>query len=130
MRVLIADDSLLLRTQLHHLLSEVPGVEEISEAEDVAAAIRLCSSFTPDALILDLQMPGGSGFDVLHALRQQGADCTIFVLTNHADDCNRRKCKALGAQYFFDKTREYEDALAVIEREAAKRASFTSGYSR
>ena len=68
MRVLIVDDERLARAELRRMLSKHPGVEIIGEAANAAEATQMVASLDPDLLLLDVQMPGGSGFDLLAAL--------------------------------------------------------------
>ncbi len=69
----------------------------------------------PDVLILDMAMPGGSGYDVLQAVKQGPyAPLVIVVLTNFP--AYRQKSLAAGADYIFDKLAEYDQLLVLLER--------------
>lgn len=68
LRVVIVDDSRLARSELKTLLAAHADVEIVGEAEDVDVAVRICEASRPDLLLLDIQLPQGSGFDVLDAL--------------------------------------------------------------
>ncbi|MCW4454183.1 LytTR family DNA-binding domain-containing protein [Flavobacterium sp. MXW15] len=68
LRVLIVDDARLARSELRTLLAELPGVECVGEADDVPAARQALARLHPDVVLLDVQMPSGSGFDVLDGL--------------------------------------------------------------
>lgn len=65
LRVLIVDDSRLARCELRTLLDAHPEIEVVGEAEDVDGAVQACTALAPDLLLLDIQLPQGSGFDVL-----------------------------------------------------------------
>ena len=67
-RVLIVDDARLAREELRHLLAAHPQVQIVAEADDVPAARGLITSLQPDLVLLDIQLPSGSGFDVLDGL--------------------------------------------------------------
>ena len=116
MHVLIADDSAPIRRNLGKLLRPVEGITQISEAEDVAHALEQLERDTPDVLVLDLQMPDGSGLEVLAVVREKRLEVKVIVLTTFATEHNRRRCGELGADFFFDKTREYGKVAEVIER--------------
>jgi two-component system LytT family response regulator len=66
--ILIVDDSRLARQELRTLLEAIAGVECIGEADDVPAAREAISRLSPDVVLLDIQMPSGTGFDVLEGL--------------------------------------------------------------
>jgi len=65
MKVFIADDSPPVVERLTDLLRGLPGIEFAGDAGNVLAVLRCVRQLQPDALILDLEMPGGSGLDVL-----------------------------------------------------------------
>jgi DNA-binding NarL/FixJ family response regulator len=119
MHVLIADDSASIRRNLGKLLRPVDGITRISEAGDVTHTLQQLETDTPDVLILDLQMPDGSGLEVLAVVREKRLEVKIIVLTTFATEHNRKRCGDLGADFFFDKTREYERVVEEIGRLAS-----------
>jgi two-component system LytT family response regulator len=68
MRVLLVDDERLARAELRRLLAAHPEMEIIGEAASAADALTQIAALRPDLLLLDVQMPGGSGFDLLASL--------------------------------------------------------------
>lgn len=77
LRVLIVDDARLARQELRTLLSAWPWVQCVGEADDVPAARAAITTLAPDLVLLDVQMPSGSGFDVLDGLERVPA--VVFV---------------------------------------------------
>jgi two-component system LytT family response regulator len=77
LRVLIVDDARLARQELRTLLSALPWVQCVGEADDVPAAREAITTLAPDLVLLDVQMPSGSGFDVLDGLETVPA--VVFV---------------------------------------------------
>lgn len=67
-RTLIVDDERLARAELRRLLSAHPGIEIVGEAANAAEAAQQVAALRPHLILLDVQMPGGSGFDLLAAL--------------------------------------------------------------
>ena len=68
LRVLIVDDTRLARQELRTLLADLPEVECIGEADDVPTAQAAIARLQPDLVLLDIQMPSGTGFDLLESL--------------------------------------------------------------
>ena len=70
MRVLLIDDERLARAELRRLLAAHPEVEIVGEAVNAADGVQQIAALKPDLVFLDVQMPGGSGFDMLAALEE------------------------------------------------------------
>jgi two-component system LytT family response regulator len=70
MRVLLIDDERLARAELRRLLAAHPEVEIVGEAVNAADGVQQIAALKPDLIFLDVQMPGGSGFDMLAALEE------------------------------------------------------------
>ncbi|HZG46932.1 MAG TPA: LytTR family DNA-binding domain-containing protein [Allosphingosinicella sp.] len=79
MRVLIVDDEPLARRRLLQLLAACPGIVIAGEADSGREALELVELLRPDVLLLDIEMPGMDGFEVLKALPQASAPAIIFV---------------------------------------------------
>jgi len=78
-RVIIADDEPLARARLRMLLADVPWVDLIAECADGPSTIGAIEKFRPELVFLDVQMPGGSGFDVIQAIGAGRMPFVIFV---------------------------------------------------
>jgi|SRR6266513_1174923 len=114
MKILIADDSLVVRDRLVALLTEVRGVEVVAQAKDATEAKSLATELRPDVAILDVRMPNGSGADVVREIKQLRPTPKVIVLTNYPHPENRKKCIERGADYFFDKSTEFKKVVAVL----------------
>lgn len=129
MRVLIADDSTAVADRLAELLvEEVPGAQLIGRARNVSEAIRGVQSTSPDVLILDLQMPDGSGLAVLRAVRRGHPRLQVLVCTNYPTSKYREECLNSGANFFLDKSKEFDlipGILLGLVKEYARIASTT-----
>jgi len=121
MRVFIADDSRVVVERLADLLKEVPGVQLVGRANDVPEAIHSIVKTNPDAVILDLQMPGGSGLDVLRSIRRSHPSVWVVICTNYPYPQYREECIAAGANYFLDKSAEFEKIPEIL-RDLTKKA--------
>jgi DNA-binding NarL/FixJ family response regulator len=106
-RVLIVDDSLLLRERLSCRLGNIEGIEIAGKACDVPGGIETFRRVNPDVVVLDLLMPGGSGIDVLETIKRERPATIVMILTNHPLPQLKKKSEEAGAEYFFDKTRDF-----------------------
>jgi two-component system LytT family response regulator len=79
LKVLVVDDEALARRRLVDLLGKAADVAEVLEAADGEAAIRMVDSERPDVVLLDMQMPGPSGLDVVDAVGAERMPVTVFV---------------------------------------------------
>ncbi len=116
MKVFIADDSLVLRERLAEMLSELPDVEILGYAQDVPEALTAIKTLHPDVVILDIRMPGGSGMDVLQDIKKDKQTPLVIILTNYPYPQYRKKCMDLGADFFFDKSTEFEKVTALFKQ--------------
>jgi len=116
MRVLIADDSTIMRERLKAMISEITELKNISQAEDVLGAINSFQKLNHDAVILDIRMPGGSGIDVLREIKKGAQPPLVIVLTNYPYPQYRRKCMDAGADFFFDKSTEFNRVAEVLKQ--------------
>jgi two-component system, OmpR family, response regulator len=116
--VLIVEDSAPVRARVVALLQEY-GLEVVGEAATAAEALALAESLRPDAIVLDLHLPDGDGIDLLPALKAREPAPLVAVLTNSTQVECRNRCLALGADHFFDKSREFEAVADALFRHAA-----------
>ena len=107
MDLVIVEDSIPVRERLVRTLEGVEGLDIVGTAEDVGAAIDGLTSCPPDALILDLQLPSGSGLQVLRAVREKLPAMRVIVMTNFAAEPYRKAAMAAGAEIFLDKSAEF-----------------------
>jgi DNA-binding NarL/FixJ family response regulator len=120
MRIFIADDSRVVVERLADLLQEVPGAQLVGQAGDVRETVHGIQEMKPDALILDLQMPGGSGLDVLRAIRTDYPHLQVLICTNYPYSQYRQECLTAGANFFLDKSAEFGKIPAILRELSAK----------
>ena len=116
MKLLIVDDSVLLQERLSHLITELTGIENIIYAEDVQAAIEAIRKEKPDVVVLDIQMPGGSGIDVLKKVQEKDQKPIFIVFTNYPYPRFRKSCLAAGADFFLDKSFDHNELLVLLKK--------------
>jgi DNA-binding NarL/FixJ family response regulator len=114
--VLIVDDSPLVRERLSALLADASGLHIVGEAANATEALNAVERLAPDAVVLDIRMPGASGMEVLERIKGNHPETMVIMLTNYDFDDYRRRCLASGADYFFNKAREFEQVVEVLTR--------------
>ena len=115
-KVFIADDSRIVQEHLVTILDELAEVEIVGQAKTVAEAISAIVKLQPDVVILDIRMPDGSGIDVLQTIKQGEPAPAVIVLTNYPYPAYRQKCLQAGADFFLDKSTEFDQIPELIER--------------
>ena len=116
MKIFIADDSKLVRERLITMVSEIPGTEIAGEAKNAVKALNSIQKLGPDAVILDIRMPGGNGFDVLEKIKKNKSAPLVIMLTNYPFPQYRKKCMDAGADFFFDKSAEFPEVINVLKK--------------
>lgn len=122
MKLFIADDNMKFRKQLAEILRGIPGIEVIAGAGDVGRTIEGVRRFKPDLIILDLHMPGGSGLNVLTAVREMNRPPMVIVLTVGARSEYQSRCLAAGADYFFEKSSDLYKMTSLLRKLATQSA--------
>ena len=123
LRVFLVEDSPVIRERLSESISSLAHVKVVGTADSEAQAIAALQQTACDAVILDLQLKHGHGFNVLKALRgpTDRPRLTVIVLTNFTASQYRDRSMQMGADYFFDKAREYDGVCDVLEKLALDR---------
>jgi two-component system, NarL family, response regulator NreC len=122
-RIVLADDHVVVRRGLRLILDGEPGFEVVAEAGDVDGARRYVRGHHPTVLVLDLNMPGDSSLEAIPLIRAESPDTQIVVLTMQDDPQYARQALANGAVGYVLK--EAADAELV---EAVLRAAVGEGY--
>lgn len=121
LRVIIVDDEELARERLRHLLRKEPDVELVAECADGPSAVEAVREHQPDLLLLDIQMPGQDGFQVVRALGPGPLPAIVFVTAY--DQHAVRAFEARALDYLLKPTthaRLHEALSRVAERRAAQ----------
>ena len=85
-RLLIADDHLIIRQGLRLILETEDDFEIVAEASDGAEAVELCAANQPDVVLMDLRMPGMDGLTAIEKLREQQPEIAVVILTTFNED--------------------------------------------
>ena len=110
MKVFLVDDSIIVLKKLAEMISSIDDSVEIAgQAMNADDAVKSIIKIKPDVVTLDIRLNDGkSGIDVLEQIRAEIPSSIIIMLTNYSYPEYREKCRALGADYFFDKVIEIQ----------------------
>ncbi len=116
MKVFIVEDSPLVVDRLMAMFAEFEGgVEVVGRADDAVAAIGSIRDLRPDAVILDIRLRRGTGLDVLETVKRDQQAPMVMMLTNYPHPQYRRRCLEHGADYFLDKSTEFDCVRGVFK---------------
>ena len=102
-RVLLCDDHALIRRGIRDTLSDAPDIEVVGEAGDYGELRALLRTTPCDVLVLDINLPGRSGLDVLHVLKDEGAQLRVLVVSMYPEDQYAIRALRAGAHGYVNK---------------------------
>lgn len=112
-KVFLADDSALVRGRVAAMLGD-SGINVVGEAETPQDSIHGILTLRPDVVVLDVQLEGGSGLEVLRAVREVAPSIAFIVFSNNAGCAYRKRYLGEGANRFFDKTTEFDQLVPAV----------------
>jgi DNA-binding NarL/FixJ family response regulator len=115
-KLLIADDSDVLRNSLSQMISEIKGIEIVGEAADARIALERVERLKPDVVILDIRMPGMDGIAALESLKKKANPPIVIIFTNYPYLQYRKRCLDAGADYFFYKATEFGMLIDLLKK--------------
>ena len=121
LKVLICDDHTLVRAGLRRLMDSFADIEVVAEASSADEAVVRARDSLPDIVLLDLSMPGRSGFDALAELRRTSPECAVVIMSMHDDALHVREALARGAIGFVVKEAAPAELEIAIRAAAAGR---------
>jgi DNA-binding NarL/FixJ family response regulator len=118
-RLLIADDHVVVRAGLKSLLADVQDVQIVAEAVNGEEAVRLARRHRPDVIMLDVRMPGADGLAVLGQLRTELPDAAVVMFSSYDNPTYIARAVALGAAGYLVKNASRDEIVAAIRQAAA-----------
>jgi len=112
-KVFLADDSLPIRQRIAGMLS--PSNVVVGEAETPKDCIAGILATHPDVVVLDVQLEGGQGLEVLRAVRRADPHVAFVVFSNNSLPVYRERYLAAGAARFLDKSTEFDQLAAAVD---------------
>lgn len=121
-RLLIADDHVVVRAGLKSLLDDVFDIDIVADAADGEEAIRLARRHRPDVVLLDVRMPGADGLAVLGQLRTELPGLAVVMFSSYDNPTYIARAVALGAAGYLVKNASRDDIVSAIRRAASGEA--------
>ena len=118
LRVLVADDHLIIRQGLRLILETVDDLVLVGEAADGAEAVRLAASLHPDVVLMDLRMPGMDGLTAIEHLHAEQPEVAVVILTTFNEDELMMRGLRAGAKGFLLKDTDRETLFNAIRAAA------------
>lgn len=117
-RLVIADDHLVVRDGLRGMLESQPDFEVVAEASDGLEAVRLVNDLTPEVVLMDLRMPVMDGVTAIREIKTNQPDIQVLVLTTYDSDADILPAIEAGATGYLLKDTSREDLYAAIRATA------------
>ncbi len=117
-KICVADDHAIVRRGLKQIISETMDMQVVSEAADGDETLHSARNQSYDVLVMDLNMPGRSGFDVLQQLRAEKPSLPILVLSMHDEDQYGVRILRAGAAGYMNKETAPSELVRAIRRVA------------
>ena len=115
MKILVCDDSLLIRRQLKDALEKMGGFE-IHQAANGQEAVDIYQKINPDLVLLDLVMPVLNGLDCLKKIKEDDEQANVVMITSTGTKENLRQALDLGALDFIQKPWKEEQLISALSR--------------
>ena len=115
MRVFIVEDSAPIRERLVEMIIEIGGFTVVGEAETAQQAIDGIRASCPDIAFFDIQLASGNGIEALIEARRERPDLKAIVLTNYATPQHEKASAEAGADYFLDKSADFESIAEILQ---------------
>ena len=113
-KVLVADNSALVRERLVALVSELETIDLVGQAGDAGETLGCVDRFSPDVVILDSRTIDRNGLQVLKEIKTGKTAPVVIVLSTDPYPQYREMCRQLGADFFLDKDTEFDRVNKVL----------------
>lgn len=121
LKLFIADDQPEIRNWLKSIINEFPYIELVGEGDTTLKTIRGIKKAKPEVIILDIRMPGNGGLHVLSKIKTKQPAPIVIIFTAQSEPPYRELSLAIGADYFFNKSEEFDQIESVLgQLESAK----------
>ncbi len=114
-KILIVDSSLMIVQRLNSMLTETECSNCVSSANSYSEALEKLSADKYDIVLLDTQLQGKNGFELLSFIKTNYPETKTIMVTNQTSDFYRSKGQRIGVDHFVDKSSEFEKVIEIIK---------------
>ncbi|MFM2052672.1 MAG: hypothetical protein RL456_709 [Pseudomonadota bacterium] len=125
-RVILCDDHALIRRGIRDTLAEQPDMQIVGEAGEYGELRALLRTTSCDVLVLDINLPGRSGLDVLHALKDEGSPIRVLIVSMYPEDQYALRALRAGAYGYVNKGGDTSQIVAAVRMVAQGRKYITA----
>jgi two-component system invasion response regulator UvrY len=115
-RVMLADDHVVVRAGFRRLVEAMPGMEVVAEAETGEDAVSLYLKEKPDLVLMDLSMPGIGGLEALRRIRTKDPGARVIIISVHDDISYVKRVLNAGAQGYLSKRAGPEALVDTVQK--------------
>ncbi|HEY7388592.1 MAG TPA: response regulator transcription factor [Bryobacteraceae bacterium] len=129
-RILLADDHIVMRDGLRALLERQPDMAVVAEAADGRECVRLAEEQSPDVVLMDIAMPNMNGIEATRRITSNQSGCAVVILSMHQDESYILRALKAGAKGYLLKDSVRSDLLEAIRAVAQGRSFLTRKIGR
>jgi len=129
-RILLADDHIVMRNGLRLLLERRPDFEVVGEAADGRQTVEICDSLKPDVVVLDIAMPNLNGIEAARQISAKLPHTSIVILSMHSDEGYVLRALKAGARAYLLKDSAETDLINAIHAVTEGKAFFSPAISK
>ena len=130
LRILLADDHIVVRTGLRALLERQPNLEVVGESENGRDTVELAASLAPDVVVMDVGMPILNGIEATKTIVTQRPATAVVILSMHADESYVMRALKAGARGYLLKDSAAADLISAIHAVSQNKSFFSPKVSR
>ena len=130
LRILLADDHIVMRTGLRALLERQPNLEVVGESENGRETVELVASLGPDVVVMDVAMPVLNGIEATKTIVTQRPATAVVILSMHADESYVMRALKAGARGYLLKDSAAADLIGAIQAVSQNKSFFSPKVSR
>ena len=130
LRILLADDHVVMRTGLRALLERQPNLEVVGESENGRETIALASALKPDLVVMDVGMPILNGIEATKTIVAENPAIAVIILSMYADESYIMRALKAGARGYLLKDSAPADLISAIQAVSQSKSFFSPKVSR